>query len=249
MRKEKNTSSGNRPAQGESVPSTAPSLSEGSTSMEETPGVLGTEERDILQEIMNIGFGSAAADLASVIDLYVQLSVPSVTIIPASELLEYIQNEIRDYREISIIEQNFWSKFKGVALLTFSAGAGKALMSILCEKADRNPLESDPLRILEKETLMEVGNILVGACIGKIAGLLGDTVAYSPPRVLVGNLARGNTAKSKKMFDPRNVVIVLQTVFHFGEQDVKGYLFLIVSHESVGFLKQALNAFMEQYTQ
>jgi chemotaxis protein CheC len=81
------------------------------------------------------------------------------------------------------------------------AGAGKALMSILCERptATRwSPTVADP----GEETLMEVGNILVGACIGKIAGLLGDTVAYSPPRVLVGNLARGNTAKSKKMFDP-----------------------------------------------
>lgn len=207
---------------------------------------LTSEEQDILQEIMNIAFGSAAADLASVIDLYVQLSVPSVTIIPASEFLEYLRKEIRDDRGISIVEQNFWSRFRGIALLAFSDGAGKSLMSVLVDGDQRKTFESDPLQVLEKEILMEVGNILVGACIGKVSELLGDTISYSPPRVLIGNLA-GKTSTPRKMFAPGNMVIVLQTVFHFGKQDVQGYMFLVVSQECIEFLKQALGAFMEQY--
>jgi len=206
--------------------------------------ILEAEERDILQEIMNIGFGAAAADLSGVIDLYVQLSVPTVNVIPASELLGYIEREVPDAHEISIIEQNFWSKFKGIALLAFTAGAGKALLSLLGD-LEEQPFESDPMRILEKETLMEVGNILVGACVGKVAELLGDVVTYSPPRVLIGNLSDTNV--SKRIFDPRNYVIILQTVFHFGKQDVQGYLFLIASHESISWLRRALQSFMSQY--
>lgn len=37
------------------------------------------------------------------------------------------------------------------------------------------------------------------------------------------------------------------TVFHFGKQDVRGYLFLVASHDSVSWLRQALQAFMSQY--
>ncbi|MBP2673204.1 MAG: hypothetical protein H6Q84_44 [Deltaproteobacteria bacterium] len=206
--------------------------------------ILGTEERDILQEIMNIGFGAAAADLAGVIDLYVQLSVPTVTVLPAPELPDYIRREVPDAREISIIEQNFWSKFKGIALLAFTAGAGRALLGMMGD-LDEQSFESDPMRILEKETLMEVGNILVGACVGKVAELLGDVVTYSPPRVLIGDLSDTNV--SKRIFDPGNYVIILQTIFHFGQQDVRGYLFLIASHESIGWLKHALRSFMSQY--
>ncbi|MEW6720944.1 MAG: chemotaxis protein CheC [Thermodesulfobacteriota bacterium] len=209
--------------------------------------LLDAEEQDILQEIMNIGFGNAAADLASVIDIYVQLTVPSVKIIPATEFPDYIRKEIGDNREISFVEQNFWSRFKGIALLAFSDGAGKALMSVLVEEESKRMFESDPLRVLEKEILMEVGNILVGACIGKVSDLLGDVISYSPPRVLTGDLAKKANA-SRKMFGPGNIVIVLQTVFHFGKQDVRGYMFLIVSQESVGFLKQALKNFMERYS-
>lgn len=44
------------------------------------------DEVEILQEIMNIAFGQAAADLAEVIDIYVELSVPYIKILHATEL-------------------------------------------------------------------------------------------------------------------------------------------------------------------
>ncbi|MBE0602080.1 MAG: chemotaxis protein CheC [Deltaproteobacteria bacterium] len=206
--------------------------------------ILGNEEQDIPQEIMNIGFGSAAADLSGVIDLYVQLSVPTVKVIPATELIDYIRREVPNAYEISVIEQNFWSKFKGMALLVFSSGAGKALLGLLGDM-DEQAFESDPMRVLEKETLMEVGNILVGACVGKVAELLGDAVSYSPPRILIGALSDTNV--SRTIFDPGNCVIILQTVFHFGKQDVRGYLFLVASQDSFCWLRRALQAFMSQY--
>ncbi|MEW6718986.1 MAG: chemotaxis protein CheC [Thermodesulfobacteriota bacterium] len=206
--------------------------------------ILGVDERDILQEIMNIGFGSAAADLAGVIDLHVQLSVPQVRLLPASELPGYIDREVPDPGEITIIEQNFWSRFKGTALLVFPSGAGKALLGFLGEVGE-HAFESDPLRILEKETLMEVGNILVGACVGKVAELLGDIVTYSPPRVLSGSL--DDAALTRKVSDPGNHVIVLRTAFHFGNRDVQGHLFLVARHESVTWLRRALQGFMSRY--
>lgn len=206
--------------------------------------ILGNEERDILQEIMNIGFGSAAADLSGVIDVHVQLSVPMVKIIAAAELAGYVRREIPGAHEITVIEQNFWSKFKGMALLAFTAGAGKALLGLLGD-LDEQAFESDPMQTLEKETLMEVGNILVGACVGKVAELLGDVVTYSPPRTFIGTMP--DTNLSRTMLDSRNYVIVLQTLFHFGNQDVQGHLFLVASQESVEWLRKALQTFMSRY--
>ncbi len=206
--------------------------------------VLTRNEREVLQEIMNIGFGSAAADLADVIDLRVILSVPRIAILKTSGLFPYIRKEIIDYQDVSIIEQSFWSNFKGVALLVFSGGAGKELLSIMGKREDIL-LESDPIGMLEKEILIEIGNILVGACVGKVAELLGDVVSYLPPRVLIGDLADANL--SGAMFNPEDIVIVLQTIFQFSERHVSGYLFLIASHGSVGWLKQALHNFMRQF--
>lgn len=202
------------------------------------------EERDILQEIMNIAFGKAAADLAEVVNIFVVLSVPDIRIVAAADLPDYIRAEFSEFGNISIVEQNFWGEFRGNALLIFPSDSGKELISLL---GDGNPVsfESQASDFLENETLMEVGNILIGACVGKVAELLKDMVTYSPPRVIIEN--HPSVSMPDTLFDPENSAIILKTVFCFNERDVNGFLFLITSHNSVAWLKKALADFMEQY--
>ena len=202
------------------------------------------EETDILQEIMNIAFGKAAADLAEIINIFVQLSVPMIALVKAVDLPDYLKHEMKSGQRISIIEQNFWGEFKGSAFLVFQSGAGKELISLLGSDLDSS-FEAESVEVLERETLMEVGNILIGACVGKVAELLQDVVTYSPPRVIVEN--NPNDAIPQSLFDPSYTAIVLKTLFCFNERDVNGLLFLVTSQESIGWLKQALSAFMEQY--
>ncbi len=201
------------------------------------------EEKEILQEIMNIAFGKAAADLAEVINIYVVLSVPHIEMLRAQELPEYLKRQINNYDRISIVEQNFWGDFKGSAFLVFQASAGRELIAIFGDET--GPFGSESADALEKETLMEVGNILIGACVGKLAELLKDSVTYSPPRVVTENTP--NDAIPASLFDPSASAIVLKTVFSFEERNVNGFLFLVTSHDSIIWLKKSLVTFMEQY--
>jgi chemotaxis protein CheC len=200
-------------------------------------------ETDILQEIMNIAFGRAAADLAECIDIFVLLSAPDIKLLQASDLPAYISRELDQFDKISVVEQNFWGKFKGSAFLFFPAGTGRRMISLF-DGGDKF-LESDPIHELEKETFLEIGNILIGACIGKIAELLGDVSTYSPPRVLVEQSR--HEIVSGSLIDPDNVAIVLRTVFEFNEKNISGYLFIVTKQESFAWLKTALNKFVEQY--
>lgn len=201
------------------------------------------EEKEILQEIMNIAFGKAAADLAEVINIFVVLSVPHIEMLRAQELPEYLKKQIDNYDRISIVEQNFWGDFKGSAFLIFQASAGRELIAIFGDDSDSFGAESADA--LEKETLMEIGNILIGACVGKLAELLKDSVTYSPPRVVTENTP--NDAIPASLFDPSASAIVLKTVFSFEERNVNGFLFLVTSHDSILWLKKSLVTFMEQY--
>jgi len=206
--------------------------------------LLTEEEVSILQEIMNISFGQSAADLADVIDTHVVLSVPYIDILEVPELPDYIRNHVKDYKNINIVEQKFWGKFRGDALLIFSSGAGKELMSLL-QTDNKNVLGSDPFDILERETLMEVGNILIGACVGKLSELLRDVVTYTPPMVIVEKDYR--EAISNGHYDEDKKAIILKTDFRFDEGDVSGFLFLVTNNDSVRWLKEALRTFIEQY--
>ncbi len=202
------------------------------------------EELEILQEIMNIAFGKSAADLADVIDTHVVLNVPFISIMQVMELPDYIRKHVKDYKNISIVEQHFWGRFKGDALLVFSSGSGKELIRLL-QRGENAGLESDPIEILERETLMEVGNILIGACVGKVAELLKDVVTYTPPMIVLERYYEDAISESE--LDPDKIAIVLKTNFSFSEGDVSGFLFLVTSNDSIQWLREALQIFIEQY--
>ncbi len=206
--------------------------------------MLTDDEIEILKEIMNIAFGKSAADLADVIDTHVVLSVPYMKIMHVSDIPAYFNKYVKQYKSISIIEEKFRGRFRGEALLVFSSGAGRELVNMLYMD-EKSGLESDPVEILERETLMEIGNILIGACVGKITEMLKDIVTYTPPMIVVEKSCQD--AFFIDRFDPESTAILMRTDFRFEQENVSGFLFLITSQESVSWLKDALREFIKQY--
>lgn len=210
-----------------------------------TENIFSKNEAAILEEVMNIAFGKASADLANLIDIRILLNVPNVEVLQAKDLLQRIKQETKVYDAVSIIEQNFWGKYTGTALLAFPSTASKGLVSLFDEEEDGEENSS----LMEKETLLEVGNILIGACVGKIAQLLDDIVSFSPPRlipkIIINNLS--SETVTPKLDDPGKFAVLMKTVFHLEDKDISGFLFLIANEESMEWLKTALNNFMEKF--
>jgi chemotaxis protein CheC len=210
------------------------------------PTVFSGQEKDILQEIMNIAFGNAAADLSEIIDIYVELTAPEVRLISAAEIPGHISEKMRPSSDgTNLVVQNFWGNFNGMGLLVLPENAGIGLIRVMQdlegdEDADR------PLAHQEREILMEVGNILIGACVGKICELLDTFVTYTPPRI-VSEAGRDGPSFLDSLEENR-FAILLETVFRFESVDINGQLLLITSQDAIEWLRKALNAFMEQYT-
>ena len=207
--------------------------------------IISDEERDILQEVMNIAFGKASAELAEVIDIYVVLSIPDIKLLKTAEVPQYIEAEIKDLENLSVIKQSYTGKFHGTALLLFPGGAGKKLFSLFENGSTTDSGSEDFSVVLEKETLLEVGNILIGASVSKVAELLNDNVSYRPPRIVIES--KPGDIVDWDLAEPEGPVILLQTVFSFDKRDISGLLFIIPSYKSFEWLKKALHAFLKQY--
>lgn len=201
-------------------------------------------QKDILQEIMNIAFGNATADLAEVVDIYVVLSVPNIEIIGTGELPGYIIKTIETYAQTTIINQKFSGDFKGSGFFVFPNVARRDLLSIL-EDSEPEFCNSGPVVSLEKEIIIEIGSILIGACVGKISELLNTSVMYSPPQVVQDKSVESESFVNS--FDPSQSVIAMKTVFNFEKKDIKGFILLITDQESIEWLRSALDKFMESY--
>ena len=207
--------------------------------------IINGEELDILQEVMNIAFGKASADLAEVIDIYVVLSIPDIKLLKTAEVPKFIEDEISDLENISVIKQSYTGKFHGTALLLFPGGAGKKLFSLFDDGSRTGSEREDISVVLEKETLLEVGNILIGASVSKVAELLDDVVSYRPPKIVVEN--KPGDIVDWDLAEPEGAAILMRTVFSFDEGNIGGLLFLIPSYKSFEWLKKSLYAFLEQY--
>jgi len=205
--------------------------------------VFSEEEKDILQEIMNIAFGNATADLAEVIDIYVHLSVPDIKVIRSGALPKYINKTIYKFDQTNIVEQKFWGDFKGSALLVFPQSEESEIIEILSESKDDNI--TPPHEIHQNDVLMEIGNILIGACVGKVSDLLNTFVTYSPPQVIQDS--NNNKKSLLKLIDSDQIAIVMRTVFEFSKQDINGFLLILTNEKSVKWLTKALNDFLDSY--
>ena len=199
-------------------------------------------ERDAMQELMNIGFGHAAEDLAEIINLHVILSVPQIAVLQSAEVIRFINSEIPDATDMSMITQFFSGRFSGGSFLVFPHGEGRKLLTIFDgELALLN--EDYDVEVLEQETLIEIGNIIIGACVGKIAEMLGDVVSYAPPRFCSQEHIHGTLADV--LNTPDSFAILFKTVFNFDQHNINGYLFLVSHYSIIPWLKLAIGQFLD----
>ncbi len=197
-------------------------------------------ELDALKELMNLGFGRAAANLSELMDLHVVLSVPRVELVPIEELASYVANEVDDPKSFNVVEQFFLGNFEGTSFLLLPEEEGRRLVEMLAggDTDSDNPLDS-----LESETIIEIGNIIIGACVSKVAELLGDVVTYLPPRFATGALDR--ELLERYVQPGPGMALVLKTLFRFERRDVFGLLFLVTTDSGLAWLKRAVSSWLE----
>lgn len=205
------------------------------------------DETDALQELMNIAFGQAAAELAEIIDISVKLSFPKLEVVQISALPRFISGDIHGSEQCrikyNIIEQTFRGNTGGVAFLIFPHGSEKEFVSLF--HADDGEGDHELFIDVEREVLSEVGNILIGACVSKIFDLLKTPVTYLPPHTVIGQQFEDKFFIGR--FSGDDFAIMLKTSFSLSEKSVEGFLFLVSCQSSVEPLKQALSDLFESY--
>jgi chemotaxis protein CheC len=203
------------------------------------PTGFSTEEQEILQELLNIAFGKATAELAERLDNRLILSVPKVEVMPAVLVRYYAGVELKNLSSMSVVEQRFEGELHGSATLVLPAAAGESLLALV------GATHEAPRSELLRDALVEAGNLLIGSCLATLAELLQTTVTCASRSFTVE--AQHAFAIQIDRFDPGQATAVLRTAFNFGQADLQGYLFLACSRDSTQWLKPALHRFMAQY--
>ena len=143
---------------------------------------LTTAQQDGLVEVINIGFGRAAASLSKLTGQRVQLEVPQITMCPVEELSNRLRPMIRS--DVASVHQIFSGSVVGDALLVIDQQSAAILKELLTSEPAM-PLEIDASA---REVVTEVGNILLNTCLGTFGNLLHVQVSFSVPQLTLETL-------------------------------------------------------------
>jgi chemotaxis protein CheC len=190
-------------------------------------------QEDALVELLNIGFGRAAASLSQLTGHRVLLEVPHVTIHPIDELSEALERVIQT--EVASVHQIFSGPVAGDALLILDQ-SGAAMLKELLTNEPALPLSIDASA---REVLTEVGNILLNACLGTFGNLLKVQVTFSVPQLNLESL--GAILESLRVNQEGvKYALVVHAGFKLRDTEVRGYLVIVLSVASLDRLLRAV---------
>jgi chemotaxis protein CheC len=143
--------------------------------------LLNEDQRDALQELMNISMGQAANALARLIDAQITLSIPKIVVVSASEFHAIFQSD-----NYWFTRQSFLGLVKG-EVLTLMAKAGTETMGGLLDyPVPLNETSQD-------ELLLELANILAGACLNVFSSQLDLNTKLSMPTIFSEQMRKAET--------------------------------------------------------
>lgn len=196
-------------------------------------------QRDALTELINIGFGRAAASLSRITGHRVLLEVPQVAIYPMNEVNAALSRVVRG--DIATVHQVFSGPVAGDALLVLDT-AGAALIKQLLTDEMPLPLAMDASG---QEVVTEVGNILLNACLGMFGNLLKVQVSFSVPRLTLETL--GIVLDSITVEDQElRYALVVHAAFRLRDNSLSGYLVIMLGVSSLDRLLHAVEVWQQE---
>ncbi len=200
--------------------------------------MLNQEEKDVLQEMVNISFGSATAIIADMMNAFANLAVPSVEIVDAQDLFEIITNKLDPNEKYFLVTQTYMGSFEGETIFLIDYDSAFNLAG----KFDEIVLEENI-----SDITLELTNILTSSFIRNFAELMGVKVRFSPPSIELVNM--DSIIRNQDIQNNYSKVIVISTLLEFKEENIKGFLFILMKEESFQLLKEKINSMLEQYNE
>ncbi len=188
--------------------------------------VLTEDEKDVLQELVNIAYGSATAVIAEMLDAFASLSVPQIKIIQTRELIDKCENLKTSSYFFST--QAFIGDFSGECAFFIDEQSANNLAKHL-ELEDKEDLD---------DAILELTNVLTSSLITKLAQEVNAQVTYAPPNILK---LFPNKIEEIPVIKNNSQVIIIQTQLNFKDQKIYGEIFILTKDGSIQWLKKQLN--------
>ncbi|AOJ67023.1 chemotaxis protein [Burkholderia ubonensis] len=222
--------------------------------------VFTAEQRDALQEIANLAMGRAAARLASLLGRFIELSVPRVRVVQASDAGKALREMTGIHDNVTAVRQGFRSDIKGEALVLCRTANVNRLAALVDHSfgdaaSDQRTRDDDEVDEAGDETavalgesssqdelVFDVANVLMGACVSSILDELGRTPVFFPPGLLGANVSFDD------VFQPTvlawSVALLLEVNLGLEDDAFRAHFVMLMAEDSIRLMGDALDALL-----
>ncbi|MDF2178998.1 response regulator [Aliiglaciecola sp. CAU 1673] len=209
----------------------------GGREVDEQQPLTNLDAMDAYREMANVAMGQAGERLAQLLGEFINLPIPNVNLIESSELRMAIA-EIQHKTYVSAVSQGFISAgINGEALVIFNETNFASLVKLL--KYNNSGLSEQQ----EIEALMDVSNILIGACLNALADQLNVRFSQNHPIILgrhcdLDQLIKNSVSKWRQ-------IVAIEIGYSIENHDINFDLLLLFPKDSMDVMFEKLVSLSE----
>ncbi|MCB1939659.1 MAG: hypothetical protein KDF24_10560 [Rhodocyclaceae bacterium] len=197
--------------------------------------MLSEDQRDALQELTNIGMGQAGASVAAVLGEFVQLSVPRILILKPNLIAPALVRIVGD-EAVTAVRQGFHGDLRGEAVVIYGAAHCREL-------ADLMGYDDALDAATERELLLDVSNVLVGACLGGLAEQINADMGFSAPSLMASEVPVMSVLDVSSMDSP--CALFVEVNFSLETRSFACHLVMLMPEDQIIALRAAVDRFLE----
>lgn len=200
---------------------------------------LSNAQRDVLQEIGNIGAGNAATSMSKLLNKKIDMHVPSVKVIPFDEVMEIIGGPENLIVAIMIRIQG---NAPGTVFFILSVNEAETLVRQITSDHKFKIFGDEPPNELAISALQEVGNILAGSYLSALSDFTNINMQPSVPSLsidMAGAILTVGLLELSKVMD--SAIIIDTTINELDTSNgVNGKFFLLPDPKSFDKIFESL---------
>jgi chemotaxis protein CheY-P-specific phosphatase CheC len=203
---------------------------------------LSEDQRDCLQEVVNVAMGQAGDSLARFLEVFIHLSVPRIRLVSRDQLSDELEAMVGGSEvAVSGVSQGFYqldsgSGIRGEAIVVFTDSSFKELADLLAYD-EQLTVEN------EKELLLDVTNILNGACLNGIGQQMEVELGFSPPTIMGQHLPI--TKLLEQEATTWDHALLVEISYTLEDRSFSCTMFLLMPGDSIQVVKSALDRLLE----
>lgn len=199
---------------------------------------LNEDERDCLQELMNISYGEATAAIAKVIHQYATLDIPHIRSASSEEFKEYFLDKFDNNNIYYVSNQQIDGTLSGENMFVMDKHSVTNLAKEF--ELEENEINEDEL----KDVFLDISNLLTSTTLSKLAELIDARILFAPPSSKIIQTVDNLDNRYETQYQH---IIIISTMIRFKEKDIEGELLIISKDDAFVYMKSALNKILEEY--